>query len=329
MSSIKVPFIDFAKEYEMYQYELDRAIKDVINRGDLILRQDVDEFEERLATWLGVRHVVTVANGTDALFLTLKSLGVGKGDEVITCSYTFRATLEAILHTGATPVLADIGEDWGQYKTANTKAIIPAHLEGNIVDWESYDIPLINDACQAIGADIPHGYASCYSFYPAKILGCLGDGGAVATNDTDLATWLKRMRNHDKSDWSLAGYNSRLDNLQAAVLNVRLNHLDQILSIRRSIAEMYDKGLAGVKTPAPREIYQDYIVEFKTTQEKDAMKEKLEKHGVQTMDNGYPFPAGYRKGPKAADYEAKSLRLPCNETMNYLQVEHVINSFNA
>lgn len=175
----------------MYKYELDRAITDVINRGDLILRRDVDEFEERLAHWLGVKHVVTVANGTDALFLTLKALGVGPGDEVITCSYTFRATLEAIIHVGAKPVLADLDEDWTMYRTTKTKAIIPAHLEGKIVNWEpDGTVYMINDACQAIGGDIPEGNASCYSFYPAKILGCLGDGGAVATNDE----WLANMQ---------------------------------------------------------------------------------------------------------------------------------------
>lgn len=321
----KVPFVDFYGEYKLFEKEHKSAIQSVIARGALILQEDLELFEKELAEFLGVKHVIGVANGTDALFLSLKSLGVGPGDEVITCSYTFRATLEAILHTGAKPVLVDIGESWEQYRTERTKAIIPAHLEGKVLDWNlPDDIPVINDACQALGAKTPPAYASCYSFYPAKILGCLGDGGAVATDHDELAEWLRRVRNHDKVHGELVAWNSRLDNLQAAILRVRLSHIMQILGIRKGIAQKYDEGL-NIETPEPREIYQDYIIKV---EDPKALKDFLEFDGIQTMLNGYPFPTGYQKKPMTVEYENHTLRLPCNETLDYNQVDYVIDRVN-
>jgi len=320
---MKVPFVNFGEQYLQHKDEYDKVIQKCITSGKLILQEDLEKFEEDLADYLNVKYVVGVANGTDALMLSLKALGIGEGDEVVTCSYTFRATIEAILHVGATPVLADIGEDWRLYKTAKTQAIIPCHIEGGTVDWiPDKDIYMVEDSCQAIGAKPLTGDTACYSFYPAKILGCLGDGGAIATDDEELAILLRRLRNHDKEEGELVAYNSRLDNIQSAFLKVRLKYLNKILERRREIAQRYDEGLdRPVVVLPPREIYQDYIVRVPNPR---ALKNYLEEKGVQTMLNGYPFPTGYRKGKETCLYEGQSLRLPCNETLTDKQVDYVI-----
>lgn len=323
--SYKVPFVDFAAQYNQHKEEYDYVIADVIQRGDLILRQDLEEFERNLAQILDVKHVVGVASGTDALLLSLKAAGVGPGDDVITCSYTFRATIEAIIHAGANPVLVDVGEDWRDYRTERTTAVIPAHLEGAVVDWKAEDIVMIEDSCQAIGAKPLTGLTACYSFYPAKILGCLGDGGAIATNDDHVANTLRQLRNHDKGQWGRVAYNSRLDNLQAAFLSVKLKYLDEILLRRMEIADTYDEGVKTVKKPVKRGVYQDYIIQVP---DRDALAAFLEDAGIQTMKNGYPFPRGIEKKPKAVAYEENSLRIPCNETLTNEQVEYVIEKIN-
>ena len=327
---MKVPFVSYSLQYQAHKDEYDKAIQSCLERGDLILRKDLEDFEKNLADFLGVEEVVGVASGTDALLLSMKMLDIGKGDEVITSSYTFRATVEAILHTGATPVLADIDEDWRYYETDRTKAIIPCHLEGRISDWKldsmSRNIHMIEDACQAIGAKKQDGIFACYSFYPAKILGGFGDGGAIATNRKDLAAKLRTFRNHDKGSWHKVAYNSRLDNVQAAFLSVKLKYLPDILKRRKEIALMYEQLKDPVKKPELREVYQDYIVEVPDPQ-------KLQKHlaekGIDTMLNGYPFPSAQKKKFETCRYENQSIRLPCNETLTNTQVEFVIETINA
>lgn len=323
--SYKVPFVDYPAQYNAHKEELDEAISSVIQRGDLILRQDGEDFEKSLANFLNVKHVIAVANGTDALHLALIALGVGEGDEIITTSYTFRATVEASLRTGAKVILADLNEDWRLYKTENTVAIIPAHLEGCIVPWEPDEgIHMIEDSCQAIGGKAQTGIMACYSFYPAKILGCLGDGGAIATNDDDLAHELRQYRNHDKGERSFRiAYNSRLDNLQASVLNVRLKYLQEALTRRKEIGYLYE-GLK-LATPPLRDIYQDYIIKIDNP---TALAKFLDDNGIQTMKNGYDFPLFMPKKPKAEHYEEHSLRLPCNETLTDEQVLYVVEKVN-
>lgn len=326
--SYRVRFVDYAAQYHQHQDELDDAWFGCIERGDLILREDLERFEKNLAKFLGVKHVIGVASGTDALVLTLRALNIGAGDEVIVPSYTFRATVEAVLQVGATPVLVDKGEDWKKAKTKKTKVIIPAHLEGEIVHWTpDADVLMIEDACQAIGAKELTGIAAAYSFYPAKILGCLGDGGAIATNDDKLADTLYKMRNHCKGEWDSVGTNSRLDNIQAAILDVRLKYLPQALLRRKEIARRYDTGLAlgVVGRPVVREIYQDYIIFVK---DRDGLYDYLESKGIQTMKNGYPFPAVVQKLPETIKYEEHTLRIPCNETLSNEQIEYVIESIN-
>lgn len=327
-SDKKIRFFDPGISYLKIRDEIRGVLDYTLTKGDLILRVDVETFEKNFAAYVGTKYAVGVASGTDALILSLKALGIGDGDEVITTSHTFRATVEAIHLVGAKPVLADLGEDWRDYLTENTKVIVPAHIAGEVMDWKAPPgILMIEDACQAVGAAEVKGETACYSFYPAKILGCYGDGGAIATNDKDLYEKLKIMRNHFKGDWGPYGYNSRLDNIQAAVLNVKLKYLPQAIKRRKEIAEMYDKGLATlpVGRPVAREVYQDYII---TTNDRDQLYNHLASKGIETMKNEYPFPAELHKGPIAELYERRSLRLPCNPDMTDEDVQYVIDSIN-
>ena len=321
----EVKFWQPALSYQAHKEEFDAEMQRVLSNGDLILRKDGETFEESFAKFQGRKYAVGVASGTDALILSMKALGIGQGDEVITSSYTFRATVEAIHHVGATPVLADLGEDWSTYATTRTAAIIPAHLEGEVVTWHSEEIPVIDDACQAVSAKMG-GIASCYSFYPAKILGCFGDGGAVTTDDESLYNELKALRNHYKGDWSKYAYNSRLDNLQAAVLNVKLKYLPEVLFRRKEIARMYDAELMNCGLPPQREVYQDYVIVHPA---RDVLRAYLSVQGVETMANEYPFPAELRKGPMARKYEKNTLRIPCNENLTDEEVAYVIETINS
>ncbi|MEQ1846343.1 MAG: DegT/DnrJ/EryC1/StrS family aminotransferase, partial [Nitrospira sp.] len=199
-------------------------------------------------------------------------------------------------------------------------------IAGETLDWvPDDDITMVEDACQAIGAKPLTGIAACYSFYPAKILGCYGDGGAIATNDESLYEELKIMRNHYKGDWKPYGYNSRLDNLQAAVLNVKLKYLPADLLRRKQIALMYDRDLIGVGLPKVRDVYQDYIISY---EDRDGLKNWLTSQGIETMENGYPFPAGLYKGKRAEKYESESLRIPCNPDLTDEEVNYVIEKIN-
>lgn len=324
----KVRFFDPGLTYVKIRNEMRDAIDYVLTKGDLILRQDVEDFEAKLAEYVGTKYAVGVASGTDAIILSLVAAGVKPGDEVITTSHSFRATVEAIHHVGAKPVLVDLGEDWKKAITPLTKAVIPAHIAGEVTDWEPVPgITMIEDACQAIGAAPIKGLTACYSFYPAKVLGCYGDGGGIATNDERLYERLKIMRNHYKGDWGPVGYNSRLDNLQAAVLNIKMKYLPAAIKRRKEVAEMYDKGLAHlpVGRPLEREVYQDYII---TCENREAMYAYLQNRGIETMKNEYPYPSTVRKGPKSLEYEAKSLRLPCNPDLTDEEVAYVITTIN-
>lgn len=327
----KVPFWAPAREYKHLKHEVDPAMQNVLARGDLILRKDVEEFEESFAKYVGTTYCVSVASGTDALTLSLRAAGVGLGDKVMVPSYTFRATVEAVVHAYGTPVLYDIDGTFDV--TPDVKAFIPVHMEGKVHMYPKFaedvakaGIVVIEDACQAVGAAPVTGLAACYSFYPAKILGCYGDGGAVCTNDEEFANKIRKMRNHYKDAWGEGfGYNSRLDNLQAAVLNVKLRHLNYWLKTRKQIAEMYDRGLkeAHVLLPKPREVYQDYVIGTKKAKE---LHEFLKEGGIETMLNEYPFPDMLPKLPKALEYEQNSLRLPCTPYHKQEEIQYVIDS---
>jgi dTDP-3-amino-3,4,6-trideoxy-alpha-D-glucose transaminase len=258
-----IPLVDVKAQYEPLLPRIRAAIDGVLAGGEFILGPNVGAFEREAADYLGVREAIGVANGTDALVLVLDALGVGSGDEVICPAFTFYATAEAIARRGATPVFAEIDsatmnldpEDVAARITPRTKAIIAVHLFGRpapVEELAQLDVPVIEDAAQAFGSpEIGRaGIASTFSFYPTKNLFALGDGGLVSTDDPELAERVRMLRFHgsrDKVDFELLGYNSRLDELQAAVLRIFLGELDAWISSRRDAAARYaELGLGAV-----------------------------------------------------------------------------------
>jgi dTDP-3-amino-3,4,6-trideoxy-alpha-D-glucose transaminase len=265
----QIPLVDVKAQYEPLLPRVREAIEGVLVSGEFILGPNVAAFEREAAAYLGVRESVGVANGTDALVLVLDALGVGSGDEVICPSFTFYATAEAIARRGATPVFADVDattmnldpEEVSARITPRTKAVIAVHLFGRpapLAELTPLGVPVIEDAAQAFGSpDIARsGVASTFSFYPTKNLFCLGDGGLVSTDDEELAERLRRLRFHgsrDKVDFELIGYNSRLDELQAAVLRVFLEELDGWVAQRREAAGRYAELGLGTACELPED----------------------------------------------------------------------------
>ena len=269
-----VPFLDLKAQVAPLRAEFDAAIADVIDNTAFVLGDRLAAFENNFAAFCGRSHCVGVDSGTQALHLILRGLGIGPGDEVITVPNTFIATIEAISYTGAEPVLVDVApETWemdpeklADAITSRTKAILPVHLFGNMSPIDRIleiagDIPVIEDACQAHGARLggkragSFGAAAAFSFYPGKNLGAFGDGGAVVTDDADLAARLRSLRHHGQGDKNLhdsLGYTGRLDALQAVVLDIKLKHLDAWNAKRREAAARYRERLADrFKMPIP------------------------------------------------------------------------------
>jgi dTDP-3-amino-3,4,6-trideoxy-alpha-D-glucose transaminase len=257
-----IPLVDVKAQYDPLLPRIREAIEGVLGSGEFILGPNVGAFEREAADYLGVRDAVGVANGTDALVLVMDALGIGAGDEVICPAFTFYATAEAIARRGATPVFADVDaatmnldpEDVAARVTKRTKAVIAVHLFGRpapLAELAGLEVPVIEDAAQAFGSReiAGTGVASTFSFYPTKNLFCLGDGGLVASDDQELAERVRMLRFHgsrDKVDFDLLGYNSRLDELQAAVLRVFLSELDGWIALRREAAVRYaELGLGG------------------------------------------------------------------------------------
>jgi dTDP-3-amino-3,4,6-trideoxy-alpha-D-glucose transaminase len=264
-----IPLVDVKAQYEPFLPRIREAIDGVLESGEFILGPNVAAFEREAASYLGVREAVGVANGTDALVLVLDALGIGAGDEVICPAFTFYATAEAIARRGATPVFADVDaatmnldpEDVAARITPRTKAIIAVHLFGRpapVAELAQLGIPLIEDAAQAFGSpEIARtGVASTFSFYPTKNLFALGDGGLVSTGDAELAERVRMLRfhgSHDKVDFELLGYNSRLDELQAAVLRIFLAELDGWVALRREAAARYAELGLGAACDLPED----------------------------------------------------------------------------
>jgi dTDP-4-amino-4,6-dideoxygalactose transaminase len=270
MATPKIPLVDLTAQYLSMREEIDGAISRVIEQTSFILGPEVKAFEDSFATFCETEHCVGCANGTDAIALALKGLGVGPGDEVITVSFTFIATAEAVTMTGATPVFVDICPDTllmdpSKIELAindRTKAILPVHLYGQIADMTSilaiarqHRLVVVEDAAQAHGARLNGrragslGDAGTFSFYPGKNLGAYGDAGAVVTPIDGLARWLRMARDHgrtSKYEHEFEAQSSRLDGLQAAILNTKLPHLERWGARRRQIAVRYDEAFAGV-----------------------------------------------------------------------------------
>lgn len=345
---IKVPFVDFPKSYQEIKDEVLPEIDRVLAAGDLILRKDVEDFENNLAKYVGARYAVGLNSGTDALFLSLKALGIGPGDEVITSGYTFWATVEAIINCGATPILADIGddllidpEDIERKITEKTKAIIPVNIGGATCDmgkiWEimkDRKIYIIEDSAQALGAKCnPNSDIQTHSFYPAKVLGCFGDGGAITTDNQKLAEKIRLLRDHgrkSKHETICVGFNSRLDNLQAAVLNVKIKHLDEIIERRQEIAEIYDKELKELewkgKIKLPKsQTWQEFnlIVPW----ERDGLADYLKEKGIETIIGDYTFPM--EVSPKTYFANKSVLRLPIWPTLKNEEIEYVCSTIKG
>lgn len=337
---MNVRFFSPGKQYLKYKKDLDEAFVRTATNGDLILRDDVEKFEEMLKEYTGSKYAVALNSCTDALYLCLRYSKIGPGDEVLVPSRTFVATPQVIVQLGATPVFYDVGET--PVFTEKTKAIMPVHIEG-MIDPDFHElanrayeagIVVIEDAAQALGATLDgyqagtYGDAGCFSFYPAKIMGALGDGGAVVTDSDELYAYLMEARNHFKftaGDW---GVNSRLDNLQAAFLNVKFPDLDNMLERRSRIAFMYNLGLkdlTSVTRPEATEerVWQDYIIR---TDKRDELYDFLKENGIETMKNNYPFPVP--KLPLAQAYEDETLRLPCNDVLEDEEVDYVIEKVN-
>jgi dTDP-3-amino-3,4,6-trideoxy-alpha-D-glucose transaminase len=292
-----IPLVDVKAQYEPLLPRVREAIESVLVSGEFILGPNVAAFEREAAAYLGVSESIGVANGTDALVLVLDALGVDPGDEVICPSFTFYATAEAIARRGATPVFADVDaatmnldpEDVAARITPRTKALLAVHLFGRpapLAELSRIGVPVIEDAAQAFGSpDVARtGVASTFSFYPTKNLFCLGDGGLVSTDDEELAERVRRLRFHgsrDKVDFELIGYNSRLDELQAAVLRVFLAQLDSWIARRREAAVRYGElGLGDACELPEDEPGHAYHLFVCRSPERDRIRAALKAEGI-------------------------------------------------
>ncbi len=358
---ISVPFLDLKSQHRSLREDLWRVWDEVLDSAGFIGGSPVEQFEKAFAAFCETKHAVGVGNGTDALLLALKALGIGRGDEVIVPANSFVATAAGVVHAGATPVFVDIDPrtyniDVNQIEnhiSPQTKAIIPVHLYGQPADISPvlelaklYGLKVIEDAAQAHGA-LYHGRragsmgdAACFSFYPGKNLGACGDGGAVVTSDPDLAQSLRRLREHGglrKYEHDVVGYNSRLDSLQAAALHIKLGFLDQRNEMRRRHAESYRELLSditGIVTPfvlsGVTSVYHLYVIRVETGSRTD-LQDYLKDHGVQTLIH-YPIPihrtrafAEFRKHdcPIAEEYAERILSLPMYPELETSQLEYI------
>jgi len=323
----------FATTLEPFQEAMAERLAEVARSGRYILGPEVTAFEEEFARFLGVGHCIGVANGTDALTIAVRALGVEPGDEVVLPSFTFYATAEAVVNAGAVPVFCDIDPDTfcvtrdtvKQVVTPRTKAVVPVHLFGNLAPVEELlelGLPVLEDAAQAAGARQGErragalGHAATFSFFPSKNLPCLGDGGAVVTDDEQVAAYARRLRFHgstDKLTHTEVGYNSRLDSLQAAVLRLLLPELDGWNERRRGIAAAYDRAALGDHLTTPRaaagaeHVFHLYVARHA---DPDGLAARLGERGVQAR--GY-----YRRPthlqPAMARWGGPQLRLPGTE----------------
>lgn len=321
-----IRFFDPGKSYLNIKGEILCEINRVLSAGDLILRDDVEKFEENLRNFVGTKYAIALNSGTDALYLALRAMGIGEKHKVLVPSYTFVATAQVVNQLGATAVFYDLDDRLEDIDPEMFDVLMVAHISGELAYPDLRDCPMIEDACQALGAiQNPKSFAQAWSFYPAKILGAYGDAGALTTNSEELYREVRELRNHYKTDYAKYGINSRMDNLQAAILNVKFKYLPEVLARRKEIAELYLAGLQRVGLPNNNEIrvWQDFIIR---TSKRNELYEYLKEHGIETMKNEYPMPV--EKLPVAARYEAETLRLPLNEVVTDSEVREVIEHVN-
>ena len=310
--SYRVPFVNPARNYEMIKDEIDAAYFDVMSHGDLIDRRHLQDFERHLADFVGAKYAVGLNSGYDALHMSLRAAGIGPGDEVIVPAHTFVATCSAVVNVGATPVLVDVAKDFNidcdlieSAVTPRTRGIIPVHLSGWMADMprvmeiaERHGLVVVEDACQSLGSSIngkragSWGLTGCWSFYPFKILGGYGDGGAITTDDPDVALFARRMRfngeDRDSGEYEGHGFTCLLDNLQAAFLDVKLRKLPAWIVRRKEIASRYLESLGDLEDlllphydrTGFDHVYQNYTLRSK---QGEAFAEHLRKSGVEVL----------------------------------------------
>lgn len=358
-----IPFLDLKKLHQLHAKEVEEAVQRVLNSGWYILGPEVEAFEQEFAAYHGIDHAVAVANGTDAIELALRAADIGPGDEVITVSHTAMPTVTAIEATGATPILVDI--DASTYTidptaieaaiTPRTKAVIPVHLYGHPADMAAikqiasqHNLLVVEDCAQAHGARYKGervgtlGHLAAFSFYPTKNLGAYGDGGAILTNDPALAARLRRIRFYGQDSrytYVERGTNSRLDDLQAAILRVKLRYLDEHNDERRQMAKTYSDLLTQVVLPEEQlnceHVYHLYVIR---TDRRDHLMEKLREREIGALIH-YPVPIhlqeshldlNYSKGslPVTEQIVSEILSLPLYNSLHQREIQTVAQSVN-
>jgi len=345
-----IQMVDLRRQYEKIQPEIDEAVLNVIRSTKYINGPDVKHFQEELEEYLDVKHVIPCANGTDALQVAMMALDLKPGDEIITTSFTFVATVEVIALLGLTPVLVDVCEDTFNMDTnslckaitTRTKAIVPVHLFGQCTNMEeimtiakNHDLYVIEDAAQALGADFIYskkkhkkagtiGHIGCTSFFPSKNLGCYGDGGAIFTNYKKMADKIRCIVNHGMTKryyHDYVGVNSRLDSIQAAILRVKLKHLDQYAKARIEAADYYDEAFAGneniiipERSDFSTHVFHQYTLKTRNI-DRNELKDYLGSKNIPAMIY-YPVPMHLQKAYKSYRYKQQEGDMPVTEKLS-------------
>ena len=367
----QIQMVDLRSQYDAIKEDINRGIQDVLDTATYVKGGKVKDFQQHLEEYLGVKHVIPVGNGTDALQISLMALGLKPGDEVITPTFTFAATVEVVALLGLTPVLVDVEPDYFSISiqalenaiTPKTKAIVPVHLYGQNANMDEimaiahkHHLYVVEDACQSIGAKYTFndgsvgrsgcmGHIGCTSFFPSKNLGCYGDGGALFTNDDDLAAKIRAIANHGMSvryHHDLIGVNSRLDSIQAAILDVKLQHLDQYIANRKKAAQFYDEALKNhpyiilpARNPKSEHTFHQYTIRLVDVN-RDLVQARLAEKNIPAMIY-YPIPlhlqkayqdVRYRKGdfPVAEQLAQTVLSLPMHTELTEEQLHYITDN---
>lgn len=361
-----IPFFPYADLFKRDEAALSEVMLDVCRRGAYILQKECRDFDANLAKFMGVKHAFGVANGTDAIIIGLKAVGIGPGDEVILPSHTYIATAASVHLVGATPVLAECGPDHmldaadvEKRITPRTKAIMPVQINGRTCDMDAlqavadkHGLMIVEDAAQGLGSKFKGRCAGTFgkfgtiSFYPAKLLGCFGDGGAIVTNDDDVAAQIALLKDHGRNEEGRVvawGYNSRLDNMQAAVLDYKLKSFDKDIARRRAVAACYQAGLGDLVEltlpPAPDaddrhfDVYQNYELE---ADRRDELRAYLDSRGIKTIIQWAGTPVHQFKElgftvelPKTDKFFTRFVMLPMNVVITDEEVDYIVSTIRG
>lgn len=374
---MKIPYVNLGRQIEPLMDEVMDSVREVLMSGMYVLGQDVSKFETNIAKYCGAKYAIGVSNGTDALILALKALGIGEGDEVITAPNSFLASTSAIALVGAKPVFVDVCNDYNinpleieKAITDKTRAILPIHLTGNpakinnIVDIaKKHNLYVIEDCAQAIGASVDSkkvgtfGDLGCFSLHPLKNLNACGDGGLITTNSDKIYEWILKARNHglkNRDECEFWGYNFRLDTIQAAILNIKLLHLDDWNDRRIKLAKYYASRLENYvttpidlicnsenccqdnQTPSVRAVYHTFIIQAK---KRDELQAFLSKKGIDSKVH-YPISIHLQEAAKSLGYSESDfpvtsslsktiLSLPVYPELTDKEVEYVCDSIQS